>query len=80
MNGSLDQHQSPLNPENNGWQNDENGNIKIKWTTKAPGIIQYSKILQILRNFSFFFIYTVFFCEQLESGLKPQSYLYIQGF
>ena len=57
MNGSLDQHQSPLNLENNGWQNDENGNIKIKRTTKAPGIIQYSKILQILEIFSLFTLY-----------------------
>ena len=34
---ALDQHQSPLNPEEHGWKADGNGNIKIKWTTKAPG-------------------------------------------
>ena len=72
-------HQSLLDPEEYDWETDGNGNIKIKWITKAPCIIQYSKILQILEFFSFFFDYT-FFCEQLESGLSPQSCLYFQGF
>ena len=54
------------------------GFIKIKWTTKAPGVIQYSKILQIL---AFFFLYVHFiFCEQLEPGLIPQSYLHFKLF
>ena len=55
----MNQHQSPLNPEKHGWQMDEIGFIKIKWTTKAPGVIQYSKILQILAFF--FFMFTLFF-------------------
>ena len=42
---NLDQHQSTHNPVEHGLETDQNGNIKIKWTTKAPGIIQYSKIL-----------------------------------
>ena len=42
---AIDQHQSALNPEEHGWETDGNGNIKIKWATKAPGIIQYSNIL-----------------------------------
>ena len=78
---ALDQHQSPLNPEEHGWETDGNRNIKIKWTTKAPGIIQYSKILQILEFFLFSLITLFFFlCEQLESGLSPQSCLYFRGF
>ena len=52
---ALDQYKTPLNPEEHGWETDRNGNIKIKWAAEAPGIIQYSKILQILEFFSFFF-------------------------
>ena len=51
---ALDQHKTPLNPEEYGWETDGNGNIKIKWAAKEPGIIQYSKILQILEFFFFF--------------------------
>ena len=53
---ALDQHQSPLNPEEHGQETGGNRNTKIKWTTKAPSIIQYSKILKILGFF--FFNYT----------------------
>ena len=27
---ALDQHKTPLNPEEHGWETDGNGNIKIK--------------------------------------------------
>ena len=58
---ALDQRQSPLHPEQYGWETDANENTKIKWTTKASGVIQYSKFLQVLELFWLFYLITLFF-------------------
>ena len=70
MNGkqNLDQHQSPLNPGEHGWETNGNENIKIKWTTKSQETIQYSKILQI-RVF-FFFLWLLRAKKELANILK----------
>ena len=52
---ALDQHQSPPNPEEHGWDADRNENIKIKWTTKAPGITANSNVFLIFSLITLFF-------------------------
>ena len=36
----LGRNQNSLHPDEHDWETDGNGNIKIKWTTKAPSILQ----------------------------------------
>ena len=38
----LGRNQNSLHPDEHDWETDGNGNIKIKWTTKAPSILQDS--------------------------------------